>query len=221
MTTACPSCFTPLPDDQVVFRCTGTCPQTSDPVASEYAGTNVLLTPWYRAALTGEIKVLPSSVPCRRCQSRCTQEICPTCHYDIPAGWRSSRAFTVAVAGARGAGKSVYIGVGMQSLTRYAQSRACTVSPYTQGTLDVYNREYYKPLFDENITMRGTPPVSAGGAYQRDPLIWTCPVGPWEGSSWSSVTRRGRTWSTSWGGPRPSPSSTGRISWSSCSTRCV
>lgn len=172
MTTACPSCFTPLPDDQVVFRCTGTCPQTSDPVASEYAGTNVLLTPWYRAALTGEIKVLPSSVPCRRCQSRCTQEICPTCHYDIPAGWRSSRAFTVAVAGARGAGKSVYIGVGMQSLTRYAQSRACTVSPYTQGTLDVYNREYYKPLFDENITMRGTPPVSAGGAYQRDPLIW-------------------------------------------------
>ena len=96
MTTACPSCFTPLPDDQVVFRCTGTCPQTSDPVASEYAGTNVLLTPWYRASLTGEIKVLPSSVPCRRCQSRCTQEICPTCHYDIPAGWRSSRAFTVA-----------------------------------------------------------------------------------------------------------------------------
>ena len=46
------------------------------------------------------------------------------------------------------------------------------MSAYTQGTLDVYNREYYQALFDENITMRGTPPVSAGGAYQRDPLIW-------------------------------------------------
>ena len=172
MTTACPSCFTPLPDDQVVFRCTGTCPQTSDPVASEYAGTDVLLTPWYRAALTGEIKVLPSSVPCRRCQSRCTQEICPTCHYDIPEGWRNARVFTMAVAGARGAGKSVYIAVAMQSLIRYAQARACTVSAYTQGTLDIYNREYYRPLFDENVTMKGTPPIDTRGAYQRDPLIW-------------------------------------------------
>ena len=172
MTTACPSCFTPLPDDQVVFRCTGSCNPVQDQIATDYAGAQTNRTPAYRAAITNEVKTLPSSIPCRRCQSRCTQEICPTCHYDIPEGWRNARVFTMAVAGARGAGKSVYIAVAMQSLIRYAQARACTVSAYTQGTLDIYNREYYRPLFDENVTMKGTPPIDTRGAYQRDPLIW-------------------------------------------------
>lgn len=172
MNAACPSCFTPLPPKEIVFRCTGSCNPVQDQIATDYAGAQTNRTPAYRAAITNEVKTLPSSIPCRRCQSRCTQEICPTCHYDIPEGWRNAHVFTMAVAGARGAGKSVYIAVAMQSLIRYAQARACTVSAYTQGTLDIYNREYYRPLFDENVTMKGTPPIDTRGAYQRDPLIW-------------------------------------------------
>ncbi|WP_229116747.1 hypothetical protein [Actinomyces bovis] len=89
----------------------------------------------------------------------------------------------MAVTGARGAGKSVYIAVAVEMLSRYAKVRGWTVSPETTGTQEVYAERYYKPLFKENKVMDGTPPLSGGGAYQRDPMIWTVaglPEGPLE-----------------------------------------
>ncbi len=172
MSSACPYCFTPISSDEILLRCTGSCARVPDSRASAYAGYEMSCTPFYRATLRREVKTLPSSLPCRRCRSMCTQEICATCHRDLPQGWRDANVFTMAITGARGAGKSVYIAVMVDVLRRYAQEKGCSVTAYTHRTRDAYNALYYQPLFKENVVMESTHPMKVAPAYESDPLVW-------------------------------------------------
>lgn len=179
MKSACPYCFTRLGQDEVVYRCTsGGCSPEPDLVASEMAGWEVPTTNMYRQVRTEQMDFLPTAIPCRACSAPCSQEVCPTCHRDLPARWRDNNVFTLAVLGGRGCGKSVYIAVAVETLTRYVQSRGWTISAETTGTHDVYSSRYYAPLFKENKAMDSTPNMETGGAYQRDPLIWSVGGGP-------------------------------------------
>jgi hypothetical protein len=179
MNSACPYCFTRLGREEVVYRCTsGRCQPAPDPQATALAGYEVATTRMYRQVLSETVKTLPADLPCGLCGGTCTQEVCPACHRDLPEQWRNRRVFTMARAGARGSGKSVYIAVAVETLIRYAQARGRTVGPETTGTQEVYSSRYYKPLYQENKVVEGTPPIAAGGAYQRDPLIWSVVGGP-------------------------------------------
>ena len=179
MNSACPYCFTRLGREEVVYRCTsGRCQPAPDPQATALAGYEVATTRMYRQVLSETVKTLPADLPCGLCGGTCTQEVCPACHRDLPEQWRNRRGFTMAMAGARGSGKSVYIAVAVETLIRYAQARGRTVGPETTGTQEVYSSRYYKPLYQENKVVEGTPPIAAGGAYQRDPLIWSVVGGP-------------------------------------------
>lgn len=179
MNSACPYCFTRLGREEVVYRCTsGRCHPAPDPQATALAGYEVATTRMYRQVLSETVKTLPADLPCGLCGGTCTQEVCPACHRDLPEQWRNRRVFTMAMAGARGSGKSVYIAVAVETLIRYAQARGRTVGPETTGTQEVYASRYYKPLYRENKVVEGTPPIAAGGAYQRDPLIWSVVGGP-------------------------------------------
>ncbi|QQM67735.1 hypothetical protein [Actinomyces weissii] len=174
MKSACPHCFTRLGVDEVVYRCTSDrCSPEPDPEASRLAGHEVKITRYYRWVVSEQMPSLPTMIPCRACDSACTQEICPICHRDLPPRWRDREVFTIAVTGARGAGKSVYIAVAVEMLIRYTKTRGWTLGAETTGTQEVYSDKYYRPLFKENKVMDGTPPISGGGAYQQDPLIWT------------------------------------------------
>ena len=172
MIVACPYCFTPLPADEIGLRCVGACSAEPDSQATAYAGQPYLVPPVYRMVRSTETKQLPSYVLCRRCGMQTSQEICLVCHRDLPADWRRTPVFTMTVTGARDTGKSVYIAVAVQMLLRYAQQRAVILTALTQGTQDVYNDFYYVPLYRRNVVMEGTPRMSGGGAYQKDPLIW-------------------------------------------------
>ena len=179
MNSACPYCFTRLGREEVVYRCTsGRCQPAPDPQATALAGYEVVTTRMYRQVLSETVKTLPADLPCGLCGGTCTQEVCPACHRDLPEQWRNRRVFTMAMAGARGSGKSVYIAVAVETLIRYAQARGPPVGPETTGTQEVYSSRYYKPLYQENKVVEGTPPIAAGGAYQRDPLIWSVVGGP-------------------------------------------
>lgn len=179
MNSACPYCFTRLGREEVVYRCTsGRCHPAPDPQATALAGYEVATTRMYRQVLSETVKTLPADLPCGLCGGTCTQEVCPACHRDLPEQWRNRRVFTMALAGARGSGKSVYIAVAVETLIRYAQARGRFVNAETTGTQEVYASRYYKPLYRENKVVEGTPPIAAGGAYQRDPLIWSVVGGP-------------------------------------------
>ena len=178
MNSACPYCFTRL-GHEVVYRCTsGRCQPAPDPQATALAGYEVATTRMYRQVLSETAKTPPAALQCRQCGGACGQEVCPACHRDLPAQWRDRQVFTMALAGARGSGKSVYIAVAVETLIRYAQARGRFINAETTGTQEVYSSRYYEPLYQENKVMEGTPPIAAGGAYQRDPLIWSVSGGP-------------------------------------------
>lgn len=172
--SACPHCFQQLPVNQSGFRCiSGRCEPAENTRASELAGYPVRITPFAIRASEGQAWPPPPPVPCMRCRIICQQEICPTCYQDIEPGWRNKDVFTVAITGARGSGKSVYITVLTQWLLRFALKRGRTMTAHDQSTRDVYGVQYYGTMYGSNKCLDGTRPISDGeDAYQRRPLIW-------------------------------------------------
>lgn len=173
MSSACPSCFAQLTDDEARFRCnSGHCEQTMDSEGTKECGYPLYQFPSYRWVASEQQRQAPAWIPCRRCQGVCNVQVCPVCHRDLPQNWRQASVMTMAIAGARGSGKSVYIAVMLDALIKYSQRRSWSISPFTTGTRDTFERNYFEPLFQENRAIGGTPPIEGGGAYQRDPLIW-------------------------------------------------
>jgi hypothetical protein len=112
-------------------------------------------------------------VDCPHCATWTTARVCVNCRRDLPPGWEDAATFSLAVTGARGAGKGVYLAVMLHFLTEYAAGQSLTVQVANEVTRDVFERQYWKPLFEQNIILDGTPPLSAGhNAYQKDPLMF-------------------------------------------------
>lgn len=174
MTSSCPACFATLFPESARFRCSsGRCVPVHDPEASVLAGSPVSLYPSYPWAPTEQQREIPPGVACARCGGPCTVQACPVCHKDLPPNWREATVFTMAVSGARGAGKSVYIAVLLYALQQYLRRCGRMIRPFTPMTQEVYEERYERPLFRENRAMLGTPPMKAeSGAYQRDSMIW-------------------------------------------------
>ncbi|MDO4791010.1 MAG: hypothetical protein Q3999_00815 [Buchananella hordeovulneris] len=163
--TACPYCFTQLASNQFAYRCTsGRCPATAIPEASEHAGYPVLSTPGW--VVEGQ------STICINCNHPCTQEVCLSCRRDIPTGWRNGQTLTVAVTGARGVGKSVWIGVMINTLERFLSARGAFMKPLTNEIKATFELNYKRPMYDENGVLRPTPPLTDNEAFQREPMIW-------------------------------------------------
>ena len=174
MSAACPACFTRLDPGIARFRCnSGRCTPVPDPEASRLAGSPVSLYPSFPWTADDQYREIPPGITCGRCGGPCNVQACPVCHRDLPPNWRSATVFTMAVSGARGAGKSVYIAVLIYVLQQYLQRGGRTIRPFTQATQQVYEERYERPLFRENRAMLGTPPMRAeSGAYQRDSMMW-------------------------------------------------
>lgn len=172
--SACPYCFQPLVPEVRAFRCaSGKCQPAVDKRASEMAGYPVATTAVYVRQKDPTTGAPPRPATCMMCKILCTQEVCPACHKDLEAGWRDKDVFTMALTGARGAGKSVYITVLVQWIKRFAELNGRTLSEHNQSTQDVYASQYYGQMYGENKCIDGTKPMSDGeDAYQRHPLIF-------------------------------------------------
>lgn len=182
MSAACPACFTRLDPSIARFRCSsGRCSPVPDPEASVLNGGPISLYPSFPWRPSDQQREMPQALRCAHCGGPCAVQACPVCHRDLPPSWREATVFTMAVSGARGAGKSVYIAVLLYVLQQYLHRCGRTIRPYTRATQQVYEERYERPLFKENRAMQGTPPMRAEtGAYQRDSMIWMIsdPVAP-------------------------------------------
>lgn len=167
----CPFCFQNLSPSQITFRCTsGDCSIKEQRYATEKRGYTVETTPIV-AAMRSDGK-LPSFFPCMECLQDTKQEVCPHCLYDIPDGWRGAQVFTTTVVGATGTGKTIYTAVMVEVLKGYVQRAARQCTSANKLTKELYEAEYYTPLFVENRVVDGTKELSMEGALQRDALIW-------------------------------------------------
>lgn len=174
--TRCPNCFHALTPNAFAWRCvSGQCPASPDPVASAFHGGAVAGTPIRRVER-------PPGAPrswspgydtsCPRCRGE-SREICPTCHYELPAGWREGETICLAMAGARATGKSVYVGVLVKQLQQLAEHLRTTFMPVTELTQYVYSTFYERALFEQRGIMPPTPSARTQSSYQREPLVFS------------------------------------------------
>lgn len=156
--SACPYCFYELRGTVPLLRCTGSCAPAPDQdrgAVAIHGGKPLTVTPLCRPEKDEQGYTRPYAV-CSACHGRTVQEVCPQCHTDLPEGWRRERTLTVAVTGARGSGKSVYIAVFVSMLKRYISRRGAAMDP-VGSTADQYQHAYYERVFD-NKALSGTTP---------------------------------------------------------------
>ncbi len=170
MLTRCPHCFSELVPDVCTFRCEGSCAEEVDVVLSGARGSEERARPAFDAApVPGTFR---DSAPCPSCRHESSQELCPTCHYDLMRGWRWCTTTCVAMAGARASGKSIYIGVLVKQAQLWCERYGHALVAPDPRTDEQYARVYETPLFERRGLIPPTPSAAARLSPQRDPLVF-------------------------------------------------
>lgn len=150
-----------------------------DPAAASWLGSESRVggsVEWERAP--GIRTPAPSETTCPTCAGRALPA-CPSCHFLLPPDWRDSTTVTVAMAGARNTGKTIYVGVLVRFLADLVHRHGSALSWGHPRSRQVYHDPYEKALFaatdamgDERqpSVLEPTPRASTG-SYQQFPLI--------------------------------------------------
>lgn len=93
---------------------------------------------------------------------------CPACGLDVPAEWLTDVQLSLAVTGARTAGKSVLIGVMMDQLEYYLATQDSFLTPLG-STKERFHEKYRVPLLQQRNLLPATPPADQEGI---EPLLW-------------------------------------------------
>lgn len=157
--TNCPSCFTPITTNLRAFICvSGKCAPEKDLHVSALVGKEVTLAPVeVIAAPTDPQKARNWKPPeSHTHESRCKGPMapaCPSCHFTLPRHFFQSRVVTVAVAGARHTGKTVYIGVAYSRLRALVEQMGSAIA-IDPSCSEVFSKIYAR-AFD--IAVRSLP----------------------------------------------------------------
>jgi hypothetical protein len=169
---ACPLCFRWLDPAVWAFRCTSaSCKDVPDRALSEHTAREQVAKPVTERRADGEWNP-DSGVQCAACRTATQQEVCPACHYSLPLGWRRNAVTTIAMAGARASGKSMYIAVLVKEIERWCEQQR---RPFQAmgNTRDVYAQLYEGPLFVNRQLIASTPSLRGADAAHREPLIFS------------------------------------------------
>jgi hypothetical protein len=172
MTTQCPRCFRNLAGDLFAWECSGSCPPMPDPEGSANAGTQVLSRPLVKMQRPSDNRrwLPPADQPCPKC-GRPGHEVCPYCHYDLLPNWRAAHTLTIALAGARATGKSIYLAIVIKQMEEMFNANRLSMSFADTRSRKTYEDHYEKFLYEARGIM---PPTAAAGVqdtYVRDPII--------------------------------------------------
>ena len=183
--TKCPRCFSVIPTDHYLFSRP---PRTSDdweydPTATAYLGARIKTGPYCRLDIPPARQGAP---PPRALENVVAElgggpifEVCPTCRYQLPEGWRDGQAICIAMAGARATGKSLYIAVLVKQLQLLCEQLGVSMEPATRQTASAYEVNYQRPLFVQRNMIQATAPVQSQSTLQREPLVYS--IGTWQG----------------------------------------
>ncbi len=172
MTPKCPRCFRLLTADLYAWECVGPCDVFADPQASAATGVATqgrLVRTEQRPPDTRRWS--PSrNPPCAIC-AKPTREVCPYCHFALLPEWRESTTVSIALAGARATGKSIYLAILVKQLEQMVDHAGSSLKFGDENSRRVYENYYEKPLFETRGIMPPTVAAGTQGAYQRDPII--------------------------------------------------
>ncbi len=99
---------------------------------------------------------------------------CPSCRFDVPVEWLTSMPLSIAITGARSAGKSVLIGVMMDQFEYFLGVQHQSFLTPLGSTRERFDVKYRAPLFEQRNLLPPTPPVRDQALV---PLMWSFEYG--------------------------------------------
>lgn len=167
-TVVCPYCFEPLGGAPLAFRCldaSSRCRPEEDVALGKYQRTisPPMLPRVFRAASASEAICA--------CGSR-GKPVCPRCHNELPSEFADLPSRTLALVGAKGAGKSNYIAVLIHELTNRVGARFnASINALDEQTRRRYNAQFRSYVYDRSEVVPFT--LSARADIEvRYPLIY-------------------------------------------------
>lgn len=156
----CPYCFERYPAHRVAFRCINPnairCALEKDEAFSAYQ--RMLVAPIMQRVFTPKSNWLrPASRATCNCGMRTTKTVCPHCHNDLPWKFGSTDSHTVALIGAKEAGKSHYIAVLINELkNRVGLNFDASLTEEDDQTIKRYKEQFKRYIYDERIVIPET-----------------------------------------------------------------
>lgn len=160
----CPYCFKRPYLYEVKFRCNNhNCVHEEDKVYSDFnelprpRKMNRVLNYEENNSFAKLLARMPEEVICDACEQPTPVKICPNCHSDLPATTGDFSDLIFAVVGAKETGKSHYISVLIDTLkNEIGDAYDCTLEPLNDETIRRYNENFYKPVFEDKVTIDAT-----------------------------------------------------------------
>ncbi len=169
----CPYCFELFHLRDTPFRCTSPAPRCPPEIDSvrERAWGGKVATPLGRVLpATGRFV---ATMSCPACKESSKKRLCPSCHMDLPHTVGEFRNVTLAIIGAKEAGKSHYLAVLIERLRNHVgPAMGFVLAPLNDHTIRRYNADFYDPLYRQKTVIRATASALAD-AKVREPLIYS------------------------------------------------
>lgn len=113
---SCPYCYQKVEGRKLWYQCAGRgspgrkgCEQKPDPVRAHETGFNELVRPSF--GLDTRNPFWPARAKCPDCHGETGIRVCPRCHTPVSANFGATRSPLIAMVGAKGTGKTVYLNV--------------------------------------------------------------------------------------------------------------
>jgi hypothetical protein len=153
----CPYCFEKFKTSEMLFRCLnpdpGRCRPEEDKPLAAYQRINVAPkmgrvfpagTRWGRA---------PSVAVCD-CGMKTSKLVCPHCHNELPSQFGTTDVNTIALIGAKEAGKSHYIAVLINELNnRVGMNFDASLNALDERTIQRYKQDFRRYIYDKRETI--------------------------------------------------------------------
>lgn len=189
--TTCPFCYRTIKPREILYVCSGraapgltACVRAEDAERLSETGSRSAMRPTFKPSeayaeksLRGRFsRAVPSDLArCPRCRASSGLRACPHCHTPLPAEFAASPSPLIAMVGAYGAGKSVYLAVLANTLkTRLAErfDAAIRLTGDAQGGEDSglnWLSANVRRMFDEH---RVIPPTAESTSGRKEPVVF-------------------------------------------------
>lgn len=116
----CPYCFAKVNTKDVKFRCTNKrCVDVDDIELTRYENGNLNMPMLGKTVFQAKgnlLKPVPDSGKCPECSNETHKHVCCYCHNELPESSLNGKDMIISIVGARGTGKSHYVGVIIKEL---------------------------------------------------------------------------------------------------------
>jgi hypothetical protein len=172
---SCPYCYDRVDGNRLWYQCTGRgspgksgCTPAADPIREARTGFAEAVRPSYPAPTRNPF--WPARAACPHCGAESGVRVCPACHTPVSANFGASSSPLIAMVGAKGTGKTVYLNVlGHELLNGLRRRFGADVRLSRGGGRNVSDRLQIDEVFSDQQLMAGTE-QSIGG--RRAPAVF-------------------------------------------------